>query len=306
MTSTHISPPSATVKTSPPRSDRDGREDRATRTADLFRLAAQGDVDSRQHLIAQVIEANMGVAEAIAAPYRRRGVDEDDLRQVAYLALTTAASKFDVEAGHDFLSYAVPTIRGELRRYFRDKGWMVRPTRKIQELQSSIFAAQPEVATRLGRSPSVSELAKHLEEPVDLIEEALAARGCFTPTSLDRLVGSSGPETTIGELIGGEDEEVSAVEARVVLGPVVRRLCARDREVLWMRFLDDRTQREIGEHIGVTQTQVSRVLTRILAELRSQLEGRDQQPSDLRPGSRCSLAREPSPAPSAAALNGYE
>ena len=160
----------------------------------------------------------MGVADAIASRYRRRGVADDDLQQVAYLALTKAARKFDPEAGHDFLSYAVPTIRGELRRYFRDSGWMVRPPRKVQELQSRIFAAQSELSLTLGRSPSPREVAAHLGEPVGDIEEALAAEGCFTPTSLDRSV-TSDSELTVGDLLAGHDVTESAAEARVVLGP---------------------------------------------------------------------------------------
>ena len=210
----------------------------------------------------------MGVADAIASHYRRRGIPDDDLRQVAYLALTKAAQKFDADAGHDFLSYAVPTIRGELRRYFRDNGWMVRPPRRVQELQSRVFNAEVELSTTLGRSPSVSEVALHLDVPRRDVEEALGAEGCFTPTSLDRSAGSAGSNTTVGDLLGVDGVETGSVEARAVLAPVVRRLSARDRQVLRLRFFDDCTQREIAEQIGVTQTQVSRVLSRIMKELR--------------------------------------
>ena len=244
----------------------------STRTADLLDRAAQAERPTRRRdLIAEVVEANMGVADALAARYRRRGVSDEDLRQVAYLALTKAATRFDADAGHDFLSFAVPTIRGELRRYFRDHGWMVRPPRKVQELQARMFAAESELAMTLGRSPSVSEVARRLGEPEADVAEALAAEGCFTPTSLDRPVGDGAD--TIGDLLGDRDLGRAAVEARVMLAPVVRRLSERDRRVLQMRFFDDRTQREIADEIGVTQTQVSRVLGRIIRSLRAELDG---------------------------------
>lgn len=248
------------------------RAERASSTAELLARAAGLTGAARQDLIAQVVELNMGVAEAIASRYRRRGVADDDLQQVAYLALTKAARKFDPEAGHDFLSYAVPTIRGELCRYFRDSGWMVRPPRKVQELQSRIFAAQSELSMVLGRSPSPSEVAAHLDEPVGDVEEALAAEGCFTPTSLDRPVAADS-DLTVGELLGGaEDGRSAAAEARVTLAPVVRRLSERDKLVLRLRFFDDCTQQEIAQEIGVTQTQVSRLLSRIFGELREGIE----------------------------------
>jgi RNA polymerase sigma-B factor len=253
--------------------DAERRAERAARTAELLARAASCSKERRRELLGEVVEINMGVADAIASRYRRRGISEDDLQQVAYLALTKAARKFDPEAGHDFLSYAVPTIRGELRRYFRDAGWMVRPPRKVQELQSRIFAAQSQMSLSLGRSPSPSEVASFLGEDVADIEEALAAEGCFTPTSLDRPVGSDSP-LPMAELLGGSDESRSAVEARVVLAPVVRKLSERDRKVLRMRFFEDRTQQEIAQEIGVTQTQVSRLLSRVFTELREGLEGR--------------------------------
>jgi RNA polymerase sigma-B factor len=256
----------------------DHRE-RAARTADLLAHAARATRKAdRRALIAQAVEVNMGVADAIASHYRRRGIADDDLRQVAYLALTKAAWRFDVEAGHDFLSFAVPTIRGELRRYFRDRGWMVRPPRKVQELQSRIFGAQAELSLALGRSPSVSEVAEHLAAPMREVEEALAAEGCFVPTSLDKNVGREDSRTTLGDLLGEADNGSAAAEARVVLAPVVRRLSARDRTVLRLRFFEDLTQREIAEQIGVTQTQVSRVLSRILDELREYIGEQDSPP----------------------------
>ncbi|HEV2798305.1 MAG TPA: SigB/SigF/SigG family RNA polymerase sigma factor [Nocardioides sp.] len=249
-------------------------EDRARRTdtivADL-RLVPPESSDSRS-LTTTLIETNAGVARSMASRYRNRGIDLDDLEQVALLGLTKAAQRFDPEAGHDFLSYAVPTIRGELRRHFRDAGWMVRPPRRVQDLQSRISRAQEDLESELGRSPRPSEVAAHLDVEIDDVVEALTADGCFTPTSLDGPVGDG--SSSLGDLLGFEDRATAAAEARIVLEPLLGLLSARDRRILRMRFVDECTQQEIAEAIGLTQAQVSRVLTRILASLRAELNGR--------------------------------
>jgi RNA polymerase sigma-B factor len=248
----------------------EGKE-RARRTdgivADL-RVVEPESQDSRT-LTDQLIETNVGVARSMAGRYRNRGIDLDDLEQVALLGLTKAAQRFDPSAGHDFLSYAVPTIRGELRRHFRDAGWMVRPPRRVQDLQARIARAQDELEPKLGRSPRPSEVASHLGVELDDVVEALAADGCFTPTSLDGPVGDGA--SSLGDLLGDEDRAIESAEARVVLGPVLRTLSRRDQRILQLRFVEERTQQEIAEAIGLTQAQVSRVLTRILDELRSGL-----------------------------------
>lgn len=219
----------------------------------------------------QLIETNAGVARSMASRYRNRGIDLDDLEQVAMLGLIKAAHRFDPDAGHDFLSYAVPTIRGELRRHFRDSGWMVRPPRRVQELQSRISRAQQELESKLGRSPRPSEVAAHLGEELDAVVEALTADGCFMPTSLDGPVGNG--TSSLGDLIGQQDRALASAEARIVLAPVVRRLSERDRRILDLRYVEERTQQEIAEAVGLTQAQVSRVLARILADLKADLQG---------------------------------
>jgi RNA polymerase sigma-B factor len=216
-----------------------------------------------------LIDEHLAVARSMASRYRNRGIELDDLEQVALLGLTKAAQRFDPDAGFDFLSFAVPTIRGELRRHFRDVGWAVRPPRRIQELQARIAAAQEELGARLSRSPRPSEVAEHLGAPLDDVVEALSADGCFSPTSLDAPVGEGA--STLGELLPGDEREVAQAEARIVLAPVVRRLSARDRRIVHLRYFEERTQQEIATSVGLTQAQVSRVLTRILAELRGQL-----------------------------------
>ena len=217
-------------------------------------------------LTRQLIETNAAVARSMASRYRNRGIDLDDLEQVALLGLTKAAQRFDPAAGHDFLSFAVPTVRGELRRHFRDSGWMVRPPRRVQDLQTRIAGAQEELEPRLGRSPRPSEIAAHLEEDTSDVVEALAADGCFTPTSLDAPVADG--SSSLGDLLGGEDRALAQAEAKVMLDPLMRALTARDRRIVRLRYFQELTQQEIADSVGLTQAQVSRVLTRILADLR--------------------------------------
>jgi RNA polymerase sigma-B factor len=258
--------------------------DRAARTEELLdELRAAPDDSTARQLRDAVVELNLCVARSLAHRYRDRGLDVEDLEQVAYLALVKAAHRFDPDAGHDFLSYAVPTIRGELRRHFRDVGWVVRPPRRIQELQGRIADVHVDLAGRLGRSPRAGDLADELDERRSDVEEALGAEGCFVPASLDRPVGDNGT-TSVGDLLWSEDDEQARAEARIVLAPVVQRLAERDRRILRLRYFEDRTQREIGEDIGVTQMQVSRLLSRILDDLRDALEEHDSPAADAAPG----------------------
>lgn len=261
---------------------------RADHTIEMLRRAGRCCAAERQRLLDEVVTSHMSVATAIAARYRTRGIASEDLQQVAYLALVKAANGYDPEVGNDFLSYAVPTIRGEIKRHFRDLGWMVRPPRRIQELQARITAADAELSQALGRSPRPSEVAAHLEERLEDVNEALATVGCFTPSSLDRPAGENGT-MAISDLLGGEDAAQGAVEARAMLAPVVRRLSDRDRRILLLRFFRGWTQQEIAEDIGVTQMQVSRLLTRIMADLRKGLEG-SAEPQECAGGSRDAAA----------------
>lgn len=252
------------------------RASRTTRTEELVaQLGACSDEQQREELVTDLIATNMPVARAIAASYRSRGLPLEDLEQVAYLALTKAARRFDATAGHAFLAFCVPTMRGEVRRYFRDHGWVVRPPRRIQELQSRVFRAQAELSFKLGRPPAAREVAEHLGEEIDHVLEAMDGQGCFTPASLDRPVGDG--DATLGDLLTAEKSIEESAEARVVLAPAVRRLSERDRRILQMRFFDGLTQREIAETIGVTQMQVSRLLTRIFGDLRKQLGSLDDR-----------------------------
>ena len=250
---------------------------RSEQTADLLRRVADEDrPEVRRDLLERVVLLNMGVARSVARRYRSKGIASEDLDQVAYVALVRAADKFDPSLEKDFLTYAIPSIRGEIKKHFRDSGWVVRPPRRIQELQPQVVAAGQELTHLLGRSPRPSEVAAHIGVDVEEVIEALAMDGCFQPTSLDVPVGDGG-SSVLGDLLEGADTGLRASEARMLLAPVLRQLGERDRRILYLRFFEGQTQREIGRELGVTQMQVSRLLTRICQTLRQQLaESADQ------------------------------
>jgi RNA polymerase sigma-B factor len=241
----------------------------------LLRAAARaGDEETRRMLLDEVVVLNVEVARSIAMRYRSRGIPLEDLKQVACLGLIKAARGYDPEVGTAFLAYCVPTIRGEIKRYFRDHGWTVKPPRRVQELQARIKSAESDLATSLGRPPRPSELAAYLDEDPSDVIEALAVNGCFTPSSLDRPVAEDG-SVSLGDLLGSDDRDKVAAEARVMLAPVVRTLSERDRKILMLRFFRGWTQSEIAEELGVTQMQVSRLLSRILRDLHRGLHRED-------------------------------
>lgn len=248
------------------------REERRTLTADLLAHAAQaGDDRERRALWDRVVVLNMEVARSIASRYHGRGIADEDLDQVSFVGLVKAVRRFEVGYDGDLLSYAVPTIRGEIRRHFRDRGWTVRPPRRIQELQGRIWEARDQLVQDLGRSPRPSEVADFVDEDLGDVVEALAAKECFTPASLDRPV-APGATTCLADLQGADDNQAGPAEARLVLAPAVRRLCDRDQRILFLRFFKGCTQEEIAQEIGVTQMQVSRLLSRILGQLRTALD----------------------------------
>lgn len=249
---------------------RSGRTRRREETTRLLSLMAEaGTAAERAALQDELITVNMSVATDVAKRYHDRGIASDDLDQVALLGLTKAARGYDCAKGSDFLSFAVPTIRGEIRRHFRDAGWAVRPPRRIQELQPRITAAEATLFQKLGRSPRPSELAEHLEVELEEVLEALSANGCFAPTSLD--APAVGVETRPIDLLGEDDDGFVGAEARAALRPLLRGLSDRERLILELRFCQGLTQREIGEAVGVTQMQISRVLAQVLARLRERL-----------------------------------
>lgn len=248
---------------------------RAALTEELFSRMRSCAGEERDALLDRVITVNLQIADALAQRYAARGLATEDLVQEARLALVRAADGFRPDLGHDFLSYAVPSIVGTLRKQFRDVGWSVRPPRRVQEAHQAISRARPDLVQELGREPTVAELAERTGVGEETVIEALTADGCYAPASLDRPLDSAEPGDarvrTLGATLGEEDVELDRCEIRIALRPLLRRLPARDREVLRLRFVEGLTQREVGEAIGVTQMQVSRILSRILATLRAQL-----------------------------------
>ena len=245
------------------------REERSRRTAERLGRAQEATGPEREGLLAEVVLVNRRVADAVANRYRRRGIPLEDLQQVAYEGLVKAVNRFDPTVREDLLTYAVPTIRGEVQRWFRDQSWMVRPPRRVQELQRDLTMATDRLEQELGREPTDEEVERELGITPEEHREALQGLGCFQPTSLDQPVGSESG-TSLGEVLPQDPDEGPA-EARAVLAPVMRGLSERDRRVLYLRFYEDQTQREIGDELGVSQVQVSRVLTRILETMREQI-----------------------------------
>ncbi|WP_426245140.1 sigma-70 family RNA polymerase sigma factor [Nocardioides sp. LHG3406-4] len=255
----------------PSRTSSPTRAERSSRTSELFaRLHADPTSEEKGELVDQLVRLNMRVATAVAARYRGRGVDEEDLQQAAFHGLVKAVLNFRSDLGKDFLTYAVPTIRGEVQRYFRDMSWTVRPPRRIQELQWRVNQCIDRLCGELGREPSEAEIMADLDITYEEYAQAVMAFGCFQPPSIDQPVADT-DGTTIGDAITEPERDLEAAEARLTLAPLLRRLTDDERRILYLRFVEDRTQQQIGDEYGVAQMQVSRWLSRILLRLREQL-----------------------------------
>lgn len=243
---------------------------RRTHAARLLLRARASSGPARKRCENEVVRLHLDVALDLARRYHGRGLPADDLDQVACLGMVKAVRAFDATLGHDFLSFAVPTVRGELRRYFRDAGWVVRPPRSVQEAQAEVVVAEAELLQRLGRQPVTDEIAAHLGITASLVRECRDAAGCFHPVSLDapHPVEETSPTSTLG----APDPAFASAEARLALEPLLAALDDRERTMLQMRFFEHRTQAEIGAVVGLSQEQVSRALTGLLARLRRALD----------------------------------
>jgi RNA polymerase sigma-70 factor (sigma-B/F/G subfamily) len=216
--------------------------------------------------------AHLDLADAIARRFPARSGDADDVRQVARMGLVNAARRFDPERGADFVPFATATIRGEIKRYVRDNGWLIRPPRRLQELFAAIRAVQPALRHRLHRAPSPEELADELGLAPAEVREAIASERIFQPGSLDGLPREDAPDDGPQELIGDEDPRYDRAEAVALIAPACRGLPERHKRILYLRFFQDRTQSEIAEELGVSQVQVSRLLASILGGLRRAID----------------------------------
>jgi RNA polymerase sigma-B factor len=261
-------------------------DERAERTQELLLRCVDASPAELEHLHEEIVLLNVEVAESIVMRYRNRGVPVDDLVQVACLGLVKAARGFDPVKSDSFLGYAVPTILGEVKRFFRDNAWAVRPPRRIQELQAEIAAASSQLMQDTGRVPTPRHVAELLELDVKEVVEALSADGCFAPTSLDR-PPREGESAALTDALGDDDPGYAQAEAVVALQPLCRNLTERERRIVYLRFFHEWTQARIAEEFGVTQMQVSRLLTRIFAKLREQLGSLDAcEPIDIGPAAR--------------------
>ncbi|MFI5927054.1 SigB/SigF/SigG family RNA polymerase sigma factor [Micromonospora sp. NPDC051543] len=233
-------------------------------------VTTPADDPRRPALRDRAIEAWMPLARHLARRYSGRGVPDEDLTQTAMVGLVKAVDHFDAARGVDFSGYAIPTIAGEIKRYFRDRTWAVGVPRRLQELRLSISAANGTLTHTLGRSPTVADIATYLDVSEEAVLEGLEGARAYRTTSLSSPVGADGT-LELGDTLGVDDHELDLVDLRVALGPALATLPERERRILSLRFHGNLTQAQIAERIGVSQMHVSRLLTRALVTLRGHL-----------------------------------
>ena len=219
----------------------------------------------------RIVERCLPLADHIARRFDGRGEPRDDLVQVARVGLVNAVVRFDVNAGSDFVSFAVPTIMGEVRRHFRDNSWSVKVPRRLKELHLRLGAATADLSQRLGRAPTATELAAELEMDRDEVIEGLVAGSSYNTLSID---SGSGTEDApaIADTLGDVDASLDQIENREALRPLLAVLPERERTVLLLRFFESLTQTQIAERVGISQMHVSRLLAKSLARLRDELQ----------------------------------
>jgi RNA polymerase sigma-B factor len=239
----------------------------ASDSALLRRYHQHGDVDARQELI----ERHVPYVRRLAARYARRGEQLDDLTQVGCVGLIKAIDRFDGAYGASLTTYAAPNVLGEIKRHFRDRGWSVRVPREVQELNVKLTRVVDELTVKLGRSPNVDELASATHSTSEQVLEALESSSAYSTLSLSESPAdddSPGPIDTLGE----DDEEFDRSEERMTLATGIRRLHARERTILHLRFFEGLTQSEIAERVGISQMHVSRLIRDSLDRVRRALE----------------------------------
>jgi len=235
-----------------------------------FANLPEGD-PRRERVREKLVHGFLPIARNIARRFARRGEPTDDLEQVASLGLLHALDRFDPGRERDFLSYAVPTIMGEVRRHFRDSAWSVRTPRSVKDRYVAVGSATATMSQKLGRAPTAAELAEHLGMSRDEVAEAVAAHGSYQPASLDESLGE-GDDSALVDILGVLDTELDRVEVRALVGNLVRDLPERERTMLALRFVHEKTQAEIAAVLCISQMHVSRLLSRTLAALREQIE----------------------------------
>ncbi len=219
----------------------------------------------------KLVEMHLPLVEHLARRFRNRGEPLDDLVQVATIGLIKSVDRFDPERGVEFSTYATPTIVGEIKRHFRDKGWAVRVPRRLQELRLSLTSATADLSQRLGRAPTVAELADQLKLSEEEVLEGLESANAYSTLSLDVPEQGEQDSPVVADSLGAEDEELEGVEYRESLKPLLAKLPPREKKILLLRFFGNMTQSQIAEEIGISQMHVSRLLARTLAQLRDDL-----------------------------------
>jgi RNA polymerase sigma-B factor len=264
--------------------ENDGGPDRASfrrvdgtreENALLFRRFRDPSLSESERLAARdgLVALHLPLVEHCARRFRNRGEPFEDLVQVGTIGLIKSIDRFDLDRGVEFSTYATPTIIGEIKRYFRDKGWAIRVPRRLQELRMQIAASTAELTQSLGRSPTPRELSQAIGCSVEEIIEGIESSNAYSTLSLDGTDdGGDGDGVSMLEFIGLDDEELEQIEIRESIKPLLEALPSREKRILLLRFFKNRTQSEIAAEIGVSQMHVSRLLTRTLAQLRTALQ----------------------------------
>ena len=250
--------------------------DRARARAMFTELAAMvADDVRRARLRDELVEIHLPLVEYLARRFRNRGEPLDDLVQVATIGLIKSVDRFDLERAVEFSTYATPTIVGEIKRHFRDKGWAIRVPRRLQELKLSLTKATSELSQKNGRSPTVAELAKHLGLTDEEILEGLESANAYSAVSLDAPDGGDDDSPAVADSLGVMDDALEGVEYRESLKPLLDKLAPREKRILLLRFFGGMTQSQIAGELGISQMHVSRLLARTLAQLREGLLAED-------------------------------
>jgi RNA polymerase sigma-B factor len=248
-----------------------------TRARELFvQLAELPEDDPRRaRLRDELVELHLPLVEYLARRFRNRGEMLDDLIQVATIGLIKSVDRFDLERGVEFSTYATPTIVGEIKRHFRDKGWAIRVPRRLQELKLALTKATSELSQKNGRAPTVHELAEQLGLSEEEVLEGLESANAYSAVSLDAPDGGDDDSPAVADSLGMVDEALEGVEYRESLKPLLEKLPAREKRILMLRFFGGMTQSQIAAELGISQMHVSRLLARTLAQLRTGLLAED-------------------------------
>jgi RNA polymerase sigma-B factor len=252
--------------------DLDERLDTRTRTRELFhRLADVPEGPEKESVRNELVQLHLPLVDHLARRFRNRGEPLDDLVQVGTIGLIKSVDRFQLDRGVEFSTYATPTVLGEIKRYFRDKGWAVRVPRRLQELRLSLATATAELTQELGRAPTVAELAERLKVNAEDIIEGLESANAYSTLSLDAPDLGETDGQSMADSLGVDDEALEGVDYRESLKPLLAKLDPRAKNILMLRFFRGMTQSQIAAEVGISQMHVSRILSRTLTQLRAGL-----------------------------------